>query len=278
MDECATFWSRFKYSTFPVNVWGVGDIGGVGSYSSNTNSTLVSPPFDFSTTTVANLSFWQNRYVETGWDGVRLEYSTDGGNTWTILGVLNDPNGTNWYTDASINSSTLPAWDGPNNAPTGWIQSRYKLGTVAGIGGSQDVRFRYIFTSDPSVEDAGWHFDDFCIIVPCNDDIGVNVISAPLPGSGQPAGNTTDITVILENYGQLAQSNFNIGWSINGIPQTSIPFVGTLATGSTTTFTIPNTPVDSGNYTICVWTELVGDCISMNDTVCSNFIGIPTLA
>lgn len=261
----------------PTMVWGVGDIGGVGSYSANTNSTLLSPVFDFSTTTVANLSFWQNREVEGGWDGVRIEYTTDGGTTWTVLGSLNDPNGTNWYTSASINSSSLPAWDGPFGGPTGWIESRYKLGTVPGIGGSTAVQFRYIFTSDASVQDAGWHFDDFCIVVPCNDDIGVNVISAPLPGSGQPAGQTTDVTVVLENYGQLPQSGFNIGWSINGTPQTPVPFIGTLGVGSTANFTIPNTPVLPNSYTICVWTELTGDCFGLNDTVCESFVGIPTL-
>ena len=258
----------------PSNVYGVGDIGGVGSYSSSSSSMMLSPVFDFSTTTVANLSFWQNRDVETGWDGVRLEYTTDGGNTWTILGVQNDPNGTNWYTSASINSSSLPAWDGTSS---GWIESRYKLGTVPGIGGSTTVQFRYIFTSDPSVENAGWHFDDFCITVPCDSDLGANVIISPLAGSGQPAGGTTDITVLLENYGTMAQTGFNIGWSINGNPQPPIPFVGTFAVGSTTNFTIPNTPVLPNSYTICIWTDIPLDCNHFNDTVCASFIGIPTL-
>ncbi|MBL7923749.1 MAG: T9SS type A sorting domain-containing protein [Bacteroidia bacterium] len=259
------------------NVWGVGDIGGVGSYSPNTNSALISPVFDFSTTTVANLSFWQNRDVEGFWDGVRLEFSNDGGITWTVIGTVNDPNATNWYTNASIVSSGLPAWDGPGTGPSGWIESRYKLGTVPGIGGSTAVQFRYVFTCDASVQNSGFHLDDFCIIVPCNDDLGVTTIVSPLPGSGQPAGGTTDITVTIENFGQMAQSTFNVGWSINGTVQPSIPFAGTLAAGATTSFTIPNTPVLPNSYTICVWTELVGDCIDFNDTTCANFIGIPTL-
>ncbi len=258
----------------PFNVYGVGDIGGVGSYSTNSSSILLSPVFDFSTTSVANLSFWQNRNVETGWDGVRIEYTTNGGTTWTILGVQNDPNGTNWYTSASIFSSSLPAWDGNS---TGWIESRYKLGTVAGLGGSVAVQFRYFFTSDPSVQNSGFHFDDFCIVVPCNSDIGANVVISPLAGSGQPAGGTTDITVQIENYGQLAQSGFNIGWSINGAVQTPIPFVGTLAIGSTANFTIPNTPVLPSSYTICIWTDLVNDCFHLNDTICASFIGIPSI-
>lgn len=258
----------------PFNVYGVGDIGGVGSYSANSSSILLSPVFDFSTTSVANLSFWQNRNVETGWDGVRIEYTTNGGTTWTILGVQNDPNGTNWYTSASIFSSSLPAWDGNS---TGWIESRYKLGTVAGLGGSVAVQFRYFFTSDPSVQNSGFHFDDFCIVVPCNSDIGANVVISPLAGSGQPAGGTTDITLQIENYGQLAQSGFNIGWSINGAVQTPIPFVGTLAIGSTANFTIPNTPVLPSSYTICIWTDLVNDCFHLNDTICASFIGIPSI-
>lgn len=256
------------------NVIGVGDINGVGSYSPSTNSSILSPIFNFSTVSVANLSFWQNRDVEGSWDGVRVEYSTDLGVTWNILGVQNDPNGVNWYSSGSLISSGLPGWEGNSG---GWVESRYKLGTVAGLGGSQNVQFKLVFNCDASVQNAGFHIDDFCITIPCNDDIGANVFTAPLPGSGQPAGGTTPVTVTLENYGQLAQSGFNIGWSVNGVVQTPVPFVGTLAPGATTSFTIPNTPVLANAYTICAWTDLPGDCFLINDTICASFIGIPTL-
>jgi hypothetical protein len=258
----------------PTNVYGVGNIGGVGAYLDNSSSILYSPIFDFSTTNISNLSFWQNRDCESGWDGVRLEFSNDAGTTWNVIGTQNDPNATNWYTNNSINSSLLPAWDGSSN---GWQESRYKLGTVPGLGNSLAVQFRYVFTSDPSVPADGFHLDDFCITVPCNDDLGANVFISPTPGSGQPAGGTVNLNFVIENYGQLDQSGFNIGWSINGVVQTPVPFVGTLTAGTTTNFLIPNTPVLPNAYTICVWTDLTTDCEHLNDTLCATFIGIPTL-
>jgi hypothetical protein len=260
----------------PPNVWGVGEVAGNPAYSPSCNSALISPVFDFSTTSVANLSFWQNRLCESSWDGVRIEYTIDGGVTWTVLGVQNDPNGVNWYSSNSLISSGLPGWEGPFTV-SGWLESRYKLGTAVGIPGAVAVQFKFIFTSDASVQDAGFHLDDFCITVPCNDDLGVTSIVSPLPGSGQPAGGTTNITVNIENFGQLDQSNFNIGWSINNTPQTPVPFTGVITAGSVTQFTIPNTPVLPNTYTICIWTELTGDCLGFNDTICASFVGIPTL-
>ena len=266
----------------PSNVWGVGEVAGTPGYSNSVTSYLNSPVFDFSSTSVANLSFWQNRQLETNWDGVRLEFSTDGGNTWTIVGggstAAPDPNGTNWYTDDNVISSTLPGWEGPGFAgPTGWLQSKYKLGTVPGLGGQVSVQFRFVFTSDASVVYNGFHIDDFCITVPCNADIGVASFVSPLPGSGQPGGSSSTITVNLENFGQQAQSNFNIGYSINGVVQTPVPYTASLAAGQTAQTTLPAYTVPNNAYTICVWTELAGDCVGFNDTVCANYVGIPTL-
>ena len=262
----------------PSNVYGVGEVAGAPGYSPSANSSLISPVFDFSTTTVANLSFWQNRIVEAGWDGVRLEFTIDGGTTWTLVGggstANPDPNGVNWYTDESINSSTQPAWDGNSQ---GWIESRYKLGSVPGLAGSVAAQFRFVFTSDASVQQSGFHLDDFCITIPCADDIGINGIDSPIPGSGQPAGSTSTITINLENFGTAGQSNFNIGYSINGVVQTPVAFPGTLAAGATGQATLPAFTVPANSYSVCIWTELSGDCFNFNDTVCASFVGIPTL-
>jgi len=284
-DSTGTGWLRgtptgsgLNSAHSPTNVWGVGEVNSTPVYSQNTISYLLSPVFDFSTVSVANLSFWQNRNVEASWDGVRLEFSNNGGSSWTTVGSGNtanpDPNGLNWYTDDAINSSNTFAWDGNSN---GWIESRYKLGTVPGLSGSTSVQFRYVFTSDASVQNAGFHLDDFCITIPCNDDVGVTSFVSPPAGSGQPAGSTSQITVGLENFGQLGQSNFPIQWSINGVTQTPITYPGTLAAGATGQATLPSFVVPSNSYSVCVWSELPNDCFGLNDTVCTSFVGIPTL-
>ncbi|MBK9319361.1 MAG: hypothetical protein IPM91_11380 [Bacteroidetes bacterium] len=56
-----------------------------------------------------------------------------------LLGSVSDPNATNWYNFASINSSGQPAWAGTSN---GWVKSTYLLQQVLG---QNNVQFRYIF-------------------------------------------------------------------------------------------------------------------------------------
>lgn len=260
----------------PPNVMGVGDIGGTGSYLANSNSSIVSPVFDFSGVSLANLSFFQNRDCEGSWDGVRMEFTTNGGTTWNLVGTgPNDPNGVNWYTNASINSSSLPAWDGQSN---GWIESRYKLGSVTGLPGAVAAQFRFVFTSDGSVQNAGFHIDDLCIKIPCVNDLGINLFDSPVPGSGQPGGATSSFSVTIENYGTSNQSNFYVYYSINGGAVDSTLFTNTLTPGQiATNFSVGTYSVPTGSYDICVWTDVTTDCDGTNDTACATFIGIPTL-
>lgn len=257
----------------PLNVWGCGNVAGNPSYTNNVVSSIISTPLDFSTTTVANLTFYHNYDEESTWDGHRIDYSLDNGTTWNVLGTVFDPNGVNWYTDPALNSSNLPGWEGNSG---GWIQSKYKLATVPGLMGTSGVLFRYVFTSDASVTREGVHIDDFCILVPCNDDIGVSAISAPPIGSGQPAGSSSTITVTLENFGQQNQTGFTIGYSIAGVNQPPVVFTNTLQAGQTVNFNLPSFTVPAGAYTVCIWTNLSSDCSNANDTICGSFIGIPT--
>jgi hypothetical protein len=142
--------------------------------------------------------------------------------------------------------------------------------------GSINVQFRFVFTSDASVQEEGFHIDDFCLTLPCTDDLAMTGVVSPPPGSGTPAGASNTVTVSFDNLGINAASGFNIGYSIGGVVQTPVAFGSTVAECSGSTFALPAIIAPAGSYTVCVWLELPGDCNNANDTICATYIGIPT--
>jgi bacillolysin len=95
------------------------------------------------------LRFNHSYDLEGGFDGGRLEYSTNSGGSWADAGSLIVNNG---YPRAAA------AWSG--NAFTGvshgYISSRVNLTSLAG----QNVRFRFHVKTDPTVGGVGWFIDD----------------------------------------------------------------------------------------------------------------------
>ncbi|MFH0866248.1 MAG: GEVED domain-containing protein [Bacteroidota bacterium] len=245
------------------NAW---DVNLTTQYGASANCTLLSPVFDFSSAVNAKLSFWQNRYCETGWDGTRLEYTIDG-ITWQVLGTMGDPNAVNWYTSASINSSGLPAWDGNSS---GWIKSEYILSLLDSTVGP--VQFRYIFTSDASVQNDGFSIDDFSIVLPSPQDAGItSVVSPDIPGciNGTPA-----LSVVFKNFGMLnIVGPMDIAYSIDGNTPVVEQYTGTLAPGSNDTMTFAAAiNVSGGAHTIKIYTDLTSDGNNFNDTLSSAFV------
>lgn len=121
-----------------------------------------------------------HRYsTEANWDGGVLEYSLDGGTTWTdILAaqgtVPANPNRftTGGYVATPLNSSGNPlggrrAWHGSSpDFATGYLTSRVNLGDFAG----RNVRFRFRFGADSSVSGQGWWIDRVTVrnVLPCD--------------------------------------------------------------------------------------------------------------
>ena len=94
----------------------------------------------------------------------------------------------------------------------------------------------------------------------------VNLVNG-CPGSSQ------NISVKLSNYGTLAISNINIGWSVNGNLQTPYVWTGVLGLYSTTTSIGSYTFSGDTTYEIKAWintVNLVTDSNAMNDTVVIN--------
>jgi len=248
------------------NAW---DINLTTAYGNSAACRLISPVFDFSTTVSATLSFWQNRNTESGWDGVRVDYTTDGV-TWQILGVQNDPNGVNWY-NSSLLSSSQDGWSGNSN---GWVKSEYDLALLNNVVGP--VQFRFVFNSDPSIVYDGFSIDDFSILPPFALDAQAVQVVAPDASSCLPVGNIP-LSVSFSNEGANPLAGpFDIVYVLdNGTPVVE-QYSGTLQPSAVDTFTfaalLNNT---AGTHTLVWYIVYPGDGWVQNDTNQITYVTAP---
>lgn len=157
---------------------------------------LTSPWLDLSTMggTDLYISFQHSIETEPLWDRSWLQYTVDGTN-WIDIGVLNDPDGINWYDEALYEHAALdpanfddgtatlyglgtgPAasWtsnDGGTtgapsdfvpNGPSGYVYVQIHLTETshAALVGASAARFRYVAFSDAVSAFGGWAFDNF---------------------------------------------------------------------------------------------------------------------
>lgn len=112
----------------------------------------------------AVLEFFHRYATEANYDGGVLEYSLDGGTTWSGIlagqgAVPANParflsGGYNGVMNASGAFGAVPAWHG--NFNTAWIRTAVDLTDFAG----RSVTFRLRFGADSSVAGTGWWVDD----------------------------------------------------------------------------------------------------------------------
>lgn len=216
---------------------------------------LYSPHFDFSTTSNAALSFWLNYNTEARWDATILQYSTDAGSTWRILGLFDSIPKINWMTYDLIGNSGW--WDKTNC----WALSAIKLDSVYGF---PDVQFRFQFTSDGSVFHDGVSIDDFSIYNLQNVDAAIASIISPVNNTLQSAPSAI---ATIANLGQYTLTSIPVGVIVNGGPPVISNYTGSLTSIQADTFLFANYSAPIGSYTICFFTAL-GDANPFNDTLC----------
>ena len=232
-------------------------------YFANANAFLYSPVFDLTNSVHPKLSFWQNRNSEAGWDGLRLDMNYGFG--FVPLGTVGDPNGTNWYTDAALNSSQQPGWEGSS---IGWQKSVYNLDAFANVG---NVQFRFAFNSDNSIERDGVSIDDFSLKQASPYD-GALVTASNY--DTVLAGYSTPLWVLLQNQGINNLNNLSIQYLLNNNPAVNYNWSGNLFTDSTSTVVLPSfTPVGGWNV-LTIYISWPGDMDNQNDTITLFFWGI----
>jgi hypothetical protein len=128
-----------------------------GYYKSNDLSFVNSPCLDLSAYSRPSISINYRYYTDAGKDGAVMQYSTDGGASWTRLGDLSS--GLNWYTEEGISAApggqNTFGWSGTNQED--WQEGKHSLNAVAG---SAKVRFRIAFASDDRDTLDGFAFND----------------------------------------------------------------------------------------------------------------------
>ena len=141
-----------------VKCWMAGGLTG-SFYNYSELAWIMSPCFDFTSLNYPWISFkifWEDEYH---YDGLVLQYSLNGGTTWTNVGAygdavncLND----NWYNYANITwiTSAVPknGWTGRTGATSGscqggngslgWVTAKHCMSALAN---QPSVRFRFLF-------------------------------------------------------------------------------------------------------------------------------------
>lgn len=115
-------------------------------------------------------SFGQN------WDGGVVEYSTNGGASWSDAGPLFMDHGYSGGPISSADTNPLAGRAGFVGVSRGYTASRLDLSSLAG----QDIRFRFRIGTDSVVDDLGWFIDDVRIYN-CAPDTSID--SGPANGS-----------------------------------------------------------------------------------------------
>jgi hypothetical protein len=158
---CGNYWTR-GIATGTVlnssgdNVYGT-ELGG--NYADNIKSYLYTECYDFSNITSPTIKFDLAFDLEFDWDIIYVEYSSDGGNSWNVLGTASDPN---WY-----NSNTLPGSNCLNCPGAQWTGTNATLQEysydLSAFEGQSSVTFRFVFHSDPFENQEGVILDNLTV-------------------------------------------------------------------------------------------------------------------
>ncbi len=246
-------------------------------YGITEDSWVQSPCFDFSDLVIPYVKF--DIWWQTGdfWDGARMEYSLDAGDTWLPLGGIGT--GDNWYTGEcfafDFDPATgfyNPAWEGAGGS---WKTAEHDLSFLAG---ESQVQLRIHLATAGFIGFAdGIAFDNFFVGDPFDNDLGVVALVDPSSSPSLSASET--VTVEIENFGVNPQSGFTVAYQMDGGAVVSETFAGTINGGETALHTFATTEdlsVD-GDYTFVAWTALGSDEDLSNDTltkVVSNLLPI----
>ncbi len=130
------------------------------AYTVNNETYLYTPNFNLKNASNDSIKFYIKNVFEIGYDGMRVEYSLDKGNTWTPLSTST---ASNWYDYANTSNNTSFAQNQAffNVTNSSFTPKKYSL---AALNGNVNVAFRFAFKSDNLTNAAGIAIDNFEIV------------------------------------------------------------------------------------------------------------------
>lgn len=230
-----------------------------GITSTDEDSYIVSPCMSFASLAAPKISFsyWAN-FPESGF-GI-------GG--FDIGGLF----GSSVYGTLQISTNDGASWDTITTleATTGWVTKTVEISEYANES-SVMLRFTYkatasglgglggLFGGDTeATAGEGIAIDNIDIRDIAAKDLGVIAVTAPISNCGLA---NEHISVVVKNYGRLAQSNFPIKYKVNNGQWFTETVNATLASHDTMTYVFTTTYnfAEFGNYTIIAATDIAGD-------------------
>ncbi|HPR63221.1 MAG TPA: S8 family serine peptidase [Thermoanaerobaculia bacterium] len=177
---------------------------------------ITTPPLELQPDSNPLLSYWVKYNIHTGYDGVVVEISMDGGNTWVTV----NPN--EFYPSSFYNTQNPPrnacgypsaqkCFSGPagNAGMVGWANYTHNLSPFAG----QTVLIRWNLSSDDVVEFEGFFLDDIEVTFASVNEPCYRPIGSSLPQTGQTTCyNEAGAQISCTGTGQDGEFRAGIPW------------------------------------------------------------------
>ncbi len=228
------------------------------SWTTNLQTVYTNPSY---TTTVGwNLHEFATPFYWNGVDNIVIQYCfSNGTSNWTTSAIIEGMTvsgiaGIGQSTDGTFTCGAPSSYSSTNFFP----QQKFNV-TMIGCESEPVEVFAYV-TNIPST------------------DAGVNMVNSPVSGIELPV---SPVVVMLENLGTQDQTNFLITYEFSdGVnpPNTVTEQVTSVVPAGGTLLYEFNTLADVsafGTYDFCVYTGLVNDMYSPNDTVCWTVVNDP---
>ena len=230
--------------------------------TTSNNGTFIwveSPIFDLSALSNPQLSFDLKHSLHPS-DYFRVEYSINGGTTWTQLGSGASPG---WY-------NTTNYWQNSYTAPVdAWTRVQHSL---CALVGQSCVKLRFYgrpYYSHPTYNDYHYFaFDNFEITD--GTDVGVIAFTEPVD-AGCLFVDTQRVSIRVYNFGCGPVSNVPVRCDVTGVLNTTLTGIvpGPIPVGGFVLYSFPTTidmtPV--GTYNLTAYTQSPTDANNANDTL-----------
>ena len=142
-----------------------------GNYADNSIGHLTSPCYNMTTLVNPVLKFKMAFDIELNWDVLYMEFSTDEGNTWQVLGTANDPN---WYNSSFIDPNR-PLTIGKQWTGSDTTLKDYSF-DLSSFTNEPSMMFRFVFATDANTNGEGAVVDNF--IIDATQVLSVNDLDA----------------------------------------------------------------------------------------------------